>query len=43
MTRQNVYHCKAVKSVNVGGREITGNVVPVSWDGKTHQVEVIMG
>jgi cellobiose phosphorylase len=35
--------CKEVKSVQVDGKEITGNVVPVFGDGKTHQVEIIMG
>jgi cellobiose phosphorylase len=35
--------CKGVKSIRVDGKEITGNVVPVFGDGKTHQVEVIMG
>jgi len=35
--------CKGMKSVKVDGKEIAGNVVPVFGDGKTHQVEVIMG
>ncbi|MFB0535237.1 MAG: GH36-type glycosyl hydrolase domain-containing protein, partial [Anaerolineae bacterium] len=35
--------CRGVKSVKVDGKEIAGNVVPVFEDGKTHQVEVIMG
>jgi cellobiose phosphorylase len=35
--------CKGVKSVQVDGKEIAGNVVPVFEDGKTHQVEVTMG
>jgi cellobiose phosphorylase len=35
--------CKGVRSVQVDGKEIAGNVVPVFGDGKTHQVEVIMG
>ena len=34
---------KGVKSVRVDGKEIKGNMVPVFGDGKTHQVEVIMG
>jgi cellobiose phosphorylase len=34
--------CKGVKSVQVDGKEIAGNVVPVFEDGKTHQVAVIM-
>jgi cellobiose phosphorylase len=35
--------CKGVKSVKVDGQEVAGNVVPVLGDGKTHQVEVVMG
>jgi cellobiose phosphorylase len=32
-----------VRSVKVDGKEIAGNVVPVFGDGKTYQVDVIMG
>jgi cellobiose phosphorylase len=35
--------CKGVKSVKVDGKEVAGNVVPALGDGKTHQVEVVMG
>ncbi len=35
--------CKGVKSVTVDGKAIEGNVLPVFGDGKTHEVEVIMG
>jgi cellobiose phosphorylase len=35
--------CKGVRSVQVDGKEIAGNVVPVFGDGRTYQVEVIMG
>jgi len=35
--------CKGVKSVQVDGQAIEGNVVPVFADGKTHQVRVVMG
>ena len=35
--------CRGVKSVKVDGKEIAGHVVPVFGDGKTHQVEIIMG
>jgi cellobiose phosphorylase len=31
-----------VKSVKIDGRAISGNVVPVAEDGKTHQVEVLL-
>jgi len=34
--------CKDIKSIKVDGKEITGNIVPILGDGKTHQVEVIM-
>jgi cellobiose phosphorylase len=35
--------CTGVKSVQVDGRDITGNVVPILGDGRTHRVEVAMG
>ena len=35
--------CKGIKSVTVDGKAIEGNVLPVFNDGKTHEVEVIMG
>jgi cellobiose phosphorylase len=35
--------CKGVRSVQVDDKEIVGNVVPVFGDGRTYQVEVIMG
>jgi cellobiose phosphorylase len=35
--------CKGMKSVKVDGKGVAGNVVPALGDGKTHQVEVIMG
>ncbi|MGA9350553.1 MAG: glycosyl transferase, partial [Anaerolineae bacterium] len=35
--------CKGVKSVKVDDKEVADNVVPVFGDGKTHQVEVVMG
>jgi len=34
---------KGITSVKVDGKQIDGNVVPVFADGKTHQVEVVMG
>jgi len=41
---KNPHHvCKGVKSVKVDGQEIRGNIVPILGEGKTHQVEVIMG
>jgi cellobiose phosphorylase len=35
--------CKGVKSVKVDDREISGNTLPISKEGKTHQVQVILG
>lgn len=35
--------CKGVKTINVDGQEIIGNIVPIFGDGKTHRVEVVMG
>ena len=35
--------CKGIKSVTVDGNAIEGNVLPVFGDGKTHNVEVVMG
>ena len=35
--------CRGVKSVTVDGKAIDGNVLPAFGDGKTHQVEVILG
>ena len=34
---------KGVKKLVVDGKEIDGNIIPVFNDGKTHQVEVVMG
>lgn len=34
---------KGIKSITVDGKSIEGNVLPVFSDGKTHDVEVIMG
>lgn len=34
---------KGVKKLVVDGNEIGGNIIPVFNDGKTHQVEVVMG
>ena len=34
---------KGIKSVTVDGNAVEGNVLPVFGDGKTHEVEVIMG
>ncbi len=34
---------KGVKKLVVDGNEIDGNIIPVFTDGKTHQVEVVMG
>jgi len=34
---------KGVASVKVDGKEIEGNILPIFNDGKTHQVEVMMG
>ena len=34
---------KGIKSVTVDGKAIEGNVLPVFNEGKTHEVEVIMG
>ena len=35
--------CRGVKSVTVDGQAIDGNVLPAFGDGKTHQVEVVLG
>jgi cellobiose phosphorylase len=35
--------CKGVRAVQVDGKEIAGNVVPIFGDDRTHQVEVIIG
>ena len=35
--------CKGIKSVTVDGNAIEGNVIPAFNDGKTHNVEVVMG
>ncbi len=35
--------CKGVRSVQVDGKEIEGDVVPVFGDGKVHQVKVVLG
>lgn len=35
--------CKGVRSVEVDGHEIAGNILPVFEDGQTHQVLVTMG
>jgi len=35
--------CKGVVSMTVDGREIAGDVVPVHGDGRTRQVQVVMG
>ena len=35
--------CKGVKSVEVDGNVIEGNVIPAFGDGKTHTVKVVMG
>ncbi len=35
--------CKGVKSVEVDGNAIEGNVIPAFSDGKTHTVKVILG
>ncbi len=35
--------CKGVKSMTVDGAAVTGNVIPVAGDGKTHVVEVVLG
>jgi cellobiose phosphorylase len=41
---KNPHHVsKGVKSLIVDGRPIAGHVVPVFDDGKTHEVEVVMG
>jgi len=34
---------KGVAKITVDGNEISGNILPVFNDGKTHKVEVIMG
>ena len=34
---------KGVKSLTVDGQVIDGCIVPVAGDGKTHQVEVVLG
>ena len=34
---------KGIKAVTVDGNAIEGNILPVFGDGKTHEVEVIMG
>ncbi len=35
--------CKGVKSVQIDGKEIEGNIVPTFEDGKIHQVKVVLG
>jgi cellobiose phosphorylase len=35
--------CKGLKSLSVDGIQVKGNVIPVSADGKVHEVEAIMG
>jgi cellobiose phosphorylase len=35
--------CKGVKSLKLDGKLLTGNVIPVLNDGKTHTVEVELG
>ena len=35
--------CKGIKSVTVDGAAIEGNILPAFGDGKTHNVEVVMG
>ncbi len=34
---------KGVASLTVDGKTVAGNVIPVAGDGKTHQVEVVLG
>jgi cellobiose phosphorylase len=34
---------KGVASLKVDGKAVAGNVIPVSGDGKTHKVEVVLG
>ena len=34
---------KGVKKLTVDGAEVEGCIVPVAGDGKTHQVEVVLG
>ena len=35
--------CKGVKSMTIDGKAIDGNIIPVIGDGKTHNVEIVMG
>ncbi|MBR3142358.1 MAG: glycosyl transferase, partial [Clostridiales bacterium] len=35
--------CKGVKKLTVDGKDIDGCIVPVSGDGQTHKVEVVLG
>ncbi|MCQ2534709.1 MAG: glycosyl transferase, partial [Clostridia bacterium] len=43
ITVKNPNHiCKGVKSMVVDGKEVAGNIIPVSNDG-THEVEVTLG
>jgi len=35
--------CRGVESLTVDGRVVEGDIVPIFQDGKTHQVQVIMG
>jgi cellobiose phosphorylase len=35
--------CKGVRSVTLDGEKVSGNVLPVLEDGRTHEVEVTMG
>jgi cellobiose phosphorylase len=35
--------CKGVKSMTVDGKAVDGNIIPVIGDGKTHEVEVVLG
>jgi cellobiose phosphorylase len=35
--------CKGVKKLVVDGNEVSGCIVPVAGDGKSHKVEVVLG
>ena len=44
ITIENPGHvCRGVKRVTADGREISGNVLPVFSDGRTHEVVVTLG
>jgi cellobiose phosphorylase len=41
--RNDAHVCRGVKQLTVDGKPVAGNVIPAFTDGKTHQVEVVLG